>query len=158
MGIVRPHLWFDTQAEEAARFYVSLIPNSAITSVRTAPGGVPGVEEGSAFVVEFVLDGVPVTALNAGPAFTLDEAFSFLVDCDTQEDVDRYWDALIADGGEPGQCGWCKDRLGVSWQVVPKVLDSLVFSPGEAGSRAMAAMLGMRKLDIAALQAANDGA
>jgi predicted 3-demethylubiquinone-9 3-methyltransferase (glyoxalase superfamily) len=158
MGIVRPHLWYHSQAEEAARFYVSLIPNSAITSLRTAPADVPGVEEGSAFVVEFTLDGMPVTGLNAGPMFTLDEAFSFVVDCDTQEEVDRYWDALIADGGEPGQCGWCKDRFGVSWQVVPRALDTLVFSGGEGGARAMAAMMEMRKLDIAALQAAYDGA
>lgn len=158
MGIVHPHLLYHSQAEEAARFYVTLLPNSAITSVRTAPGGVPGVEEGSAFIVEFTLDGMPVTAINAGPAFTLDEAFSFVVDCATQQEVDRYWDALIADGGEPGQCGWCKDRFGVSWQVVPTVLDSLVFTEGEAGARAMAAMMQMQKLDIAALQAAHDGA
>lgn len=158
MGIVSPHLWFDSQALEAAEFYVSLIPNSAITSVRRAPSGVPGVEEGVPFIVEFTLDGLPVIGLNAGPVFTLDEAFSFVIACDTQEDVDRYWDALIADGGEASQCGWCKDRFGLSWQVVPTVLDSLVSSDGEAGARAMAAMLGMQKLDIAALQAAYDGA
>jgi predicted 3-demethylubiquinone-9 3-methyltransferase (glyoxalase superfamily) len=115
------------------------------------------VTKGAPFVVEFVLDGMPVTGLSAGPEFTLNEAFSFVIDCDTQEDVDHYWEALTADGGEPGPCGWLKDKFGVSWQVVPKVLDSLVFAEGPAGARATEAMLSMGKLDIAALQAAYDG-
>jgi predicted 3-demethylubiquinone-9 3-methyltransferase (glyoxalase superfamily) len=118
----------------------------------------PGVAQGTPFVVEFVLDGMPVTGLSAGPAFTLDEAFSFVIDCETQAEVDHYWDALIADGGEPSQCGWLTDKFGVSWQVVPKVLDSLVFAEGPAGARATEAMLSMGKLDIAAVQAAYDGA
>lgn len=158
MSIVRPHLWFESKAEEAAELYTSVIPNSSITTVRRAPAGVPGVDEGAAFVVELTLDGQPVTLLNAGPNFPPSEYFSFLVECDDQEQIDRYWAALTADGGEPGPCGWLKDRFGVSWQIVPKVLDSLAFAEGEAGQRAMQAMLGMGKLDIAALQKAYDGA
>lgn len=155
---VHTHLWFDHQAEEAARFWTSIVPNSAILAVRRAPAGVPDVEEGAAFVVELVLDGHRVTALNAGPAFTLDEAFSFFLECEDQAEVDRYWDALLADGGEPSQCGWLRDRFGVAWQVVPKGLDDLVFAPGEAGKRAMDAMMRQVKLDIGEIRAAYDGA
>jgi predicted 3-demethylubiquinone-9 3-methyltransferase (glyoxalase superfamily) len=158
MGIVRPHLWYHSQALEAAEFYTSLIPNSSITSVRTAPVDMPGVAKGTPFIVEFTLDGMPVVAISAGPHLTLDEAFSFVIDCENQEEVDHYWEALIADGGEPSQCGWLKDRFGLSWQVVPRVLDSLLFAEGEAGARATEAMLSMGKLDIAAIQAAHDGA
>ena len=158
MGTVHTHLWFDGQAEEAATFWTSVVPNSRILDVRRAPAGVPGVAEGAAFVVELDLDGHRVTALNAGPEFTLDEAFSFFLECETQEDVDRCWDALLAGGGAPSQCGWLRDRFGVSWQVVPKGLDDLVFAPGEAGQRAMACMLGQVKLDIGAIRAAFDGA
>lgn len=157
MSIVRPHLWFDTQAEEAALLYTSVIPNSTITAVRRAPADVPGVAEGAAFVVEVSLDGQPAIFLNAGPQFPPSEYFSFFVECEDQEQIDRYWDALTADGGEPSQCGWLRDRYGVSWQIVPRALDRLVFAEGDAGQRAMQAMLGMQKLDIAALQAAYDG-
>ena len=158
MGIVRPHLWYHSQAVEAAEFYTSLIPNSAITAVRTAPVDMPGVEKGAPFIVEFTLDGMAVIGLSAGPYFTLDEAFSFVVDCETQEEIDHYWEALIADGGEPSQCGWLKDKFGLSWQVVPKALDSLLAGEGQAGIRATEAMLSMGKLDIAKIQAAHDGA
>lgn len=158
MSIVTPHLWFDNQAEQAAELYTSVLPNSAITSVRRAPAGVPGVAEGDAFVVELTLDGRPVTFMNAGPHFPPSPYFSFAVQCADQEQVDQYWDALIADGGEPSQCGWLTDRFGVSWQIVPAVLGELVYADGEPGRRAMEAMLGMGKLDIAALQRAHDGA
>ncbi|WP_449385675.1 VOC family protein [Cellulomonas soli] len=158
MGIVRPHLWFDDQAEQAAEHYVSVLPRSEVTKVVRAPAGVPGVPEGQAFVVEAVLDGQPVTLMNGGPTFRLDEAFSFVVECQDQDEVDRYWDALLAGGGEPSRCGWLKDRFGVSWQVVPVALDGLLFGADPDGSaRAMAAMMPMTKLDIAALQAAYDG-
>jgi len=158
MGIVRPHLWFHDRAEQAAAFYASVIPNSSVTSVSPAPPGVPGVAEGAPFVVDFVLDGMPVTAINAGPDFTLDEAFSFYVTCETQEEVDSYWATLTADGGEPSECGWLKDRFGVSWQIVPRQLDVMMTSPDRAAvSRALAVMFTMSKLDIAALQAAYDG-
>lgn len=157
MGIVRPHLWYHSQAIEAAEFYTSVIPNSSITAVRKAATDMPGVRKDEAFVVEFTLDGLPVTAISAGPPFTLDEAFSFMVECADQAEVDRYWDALIADGGQPSACGWLKDKFGVSWQVVPKGLDDLVFAEGPAGARATETMLTMGKLDIATIRAAHDG-
>ena len=158
MGVVHTHLWFDDQAEEAARFWTSIVPNSQILSVRRAPSGVPDVEEGGPFVVELELDGHRVTALNAGPAFTLDEAFSFFLECEDQAEVDRCWDALLAGGGEPSRCGWLRDRFGVAWQVVPKGLDDLVLAPGEAGRRAMDAMMSQVKLDIGEIRAASEGA
>ncbi|MBX9246253.1 VOC family protein, partial [Actinotalea ferrariae] len=150
MGDVRPHLWFSSGAEEAAAFYAATIKNSSVTRVIEALPGTPGVEEGAAFIVEFVLDGMPVTAINAGPQFRLDEAFSFYLTCDTQAEVDHYWGALTADGGEPSQCGWLRDRWGVSWQVVPRQLDDMMTRPDKDGvNRAFQAMLGMQKLDVA---------
>jgi len=159
MTSVRPHLWFsNNQAVEAARFYAEQIPDSSITNVITAPDGVPGVAEGAEFIVEFTVAGLPVVALNAGPEFTLDEAFSFYLSVATQEEVDRYWGLLTADGGEPGPCGWCKDRFGVSWQVVPKRLEELCGDYStDANKRAMHAMLTMGKIDIAALERAHAG-
>ncbi len=157
MPTVHTHLWFDHQAEEAATFWTSIVPGSRILSVRRAPAGVPDVEEGAAFVVELEVAGHRVTALNAGPSFTLDEAFSFFLECADQAEVDHYWDALLADGGTPSQCGWLRDRFGVAWQVVPAGLDELVFAPGEAGARAMACMLGQGKLDIDAIRTAFEG-
>jgi predicted 3-demethylubiquinone-9 3-methyltransferase (glyoxalase superfamily) len=158
MGIVHPHLWFRTDAEKAAAFYAEVIPNSSVTRVIAATEGIPDVEPGAAFIVDFTLDGMPVTAINAGPAFTLDEAFSFYLTCETQEEVDRYWDALVADGGEHSQCGWLKDRFGVSWQVVPRQLDDIMGRPDADGvRRATTAMLRMTKLDIAELESAYAG-
>lgn len=158
MGVVRPHLWFHEHAEEAAEFYTSVVPNSAVTKVTRAPGDVPGVDEGVPFIVDFTLDGMPVTAINAGPHFTLDEAFSFYLECDGQEEVDRYWEALVEGGGEHTQCGWLRDRYGVSWQVVPKQLEQIMSGSDPDGvARAMRAMLAMQKLDIAQLRAAYDG-
>ena len=158
MGAVHTPLWFDGQAEEAATFWTSVVPNSRILDVRRAPAGVPGVAEGAAFVVELDLDGHRVTALNAGPEFTLDEAFSFFLECEDQAEVDRCGDALLAGGGEPSRCGWLRDRFGVAWQVVPKGLDDLVLAPGEAGRRAMDAMMSQVKLDIGEIRAASEGA
>ncbi|MEZ0448454.1 VOC family protein [Cellulomonas sp. ICMP 17802] len=158
MGIVRPHLWFDDQAGQAARFYAEVVPNTTIHSIATAPPGTPGVAEGTEFIVELTLDGMRATFLNGGPAFTLDEAFSFVLDCQDQAEVDHYWDALLADGGTPSQCGWLVDRFGVSWQVVPVQLDKVMSGPDPDGvARAMAAMLTMGKLDVAALEAAYAG-
>ncbi|NMR21164.1 VOC family protein [Cellulomonas fimi] len=158
MGIVHPHLWFAADAEKAAAFYAEVIPNSSVSRVITSPEGVPDVEPGAAFIVDLVLDGMPVTAINAGPAFRLDEAFSFYLTCETQDEVDHYWDALVADGGEHSQCGWLTDRFGVSWQVVPKQLDDMMGRPDAAGvARATAAMLRMSKLDIAELERAYAG-
>ncbi|UZN02080.1 VOC family protein [Cellulomonas sp. S1-8] len=158
MGMVRTHLWFAKDGHEAAQFYVSVVPNSRITNVVNASAGIPDVPEGTPFIVEIELDGHPVTILTAGPTFTLDEAFSFYLSVETQEEVDHYWETLIADGGEPSQCGWLKDRYGVSWQVVPRVLDEIMSRPDAAGvARATQAMLQMRKLEIAPLEAAYAG-
>ena len=153
---VRPHLWFDNnQAVEAARFYAEHIPDSSVTRVLTAPADVPGVAEGTEFVVEFTVGGLDVVGLNAGPEFRLDEAFSFYLLLEDQAEVDRYWALLTADGGEPGPCGWCKDRFGVSWQVIPRQLEELCGDyTTAANQRAMKAMLTMGKIDVAALEAA----
>lgn len=158
MGIVRPHLWYHRDALEAAQFYVSLIPNSQITAVQHAPAGIPDVPEGTPFIVQFTLDGMRVDAISAGPAMTLTEAFSFVLDCADQAEVDRYWDALTADGGTPSQCGWCTDRFGLSWQVVPRRFEELMSGDDPAAvARTTAAMLTMTKLDVAALEAAYAG-
>ena len=147
---VTPFLWFDNQAEEAARFYVSLFPDSEITGVTPGPDGAP-------LVVAFRLAGIDFLALNGGPAHPHTEAFSLSIDCHSQDEVDRYWGALTA-GGSPVACGWLKDRFGLFWQVVPDVLPKLLGDPDRAkAGRAMQAMMGMTKLDIAALQAAADG-
>jgi predicted 3-demethylubiquinone-9 3-methyltransferase (glyoxalase superfamily) len=157
MSKVHPFLWFDTQAEDAAKLYVSLFPNSKITKVVRNTDAAPG-PTGGVLTVEFELDGTKVIALNGGPHFKFTEAFSFTIDCDTQAEVDRYWDGLLAGGGQPSQCGWLKDRFGLSWQVVPTLLPKLLGDPDRArANRAMAAMMKMVKLDIAALQAAADG-
>jgi predicted 3-demethylubiquinone-9 3-methyltransferase (glyoxalase superfamily) len=158
MAGVRVHLWFgNNQAVEAAEFYAEHIPHSSVTKVVTAPEGA-GVPQGSDFIVECTVGGLPVIGLNAGPGFKLDEAFSFYLPVVTQEEVDRYWELLTADGGEPSACGWCKDKFGVSWQVIPDRLDELCgdFST-EANKRAMNAMLQMGKIDIAALERAYAG-
>lgn len=152
-------LWFDTQAEEAADFYVSVFDGSKILSVARHGDGEGGGAgpAGQVMTVEFEIEGRKFLALNGGPAFTFSEAVSFVIDCSSQEVVDRYWSALTA-GGQESQCGWLKDRFGVSWQVVPSVLSQLLGGPDPEGAqRAMQAMLGMRKLEIAELQDAYDG-
>jgi predicted 3-demethylubiquinone-9 3-methyltransferase (glyoxalase superfamily) len=158
MATVRSHLWFgNDQAEEAARYYAKHIPGSSVDRVLTAPEGGPG-NPGEPFVVEFTVAGHQVTGLNAGPQFHLDEAFSFYLRVDGQDEVDHYWDVLTADGGEPGPCGWCKDRFGVSWQVVPTRLEELCGDYStEANKRALQAMLKMGKIDIAAIEEAYAG-
>ena len=155
MPKITPCLWFDTQGEEAAEFYTSIFPNSRIVDV--ARYGEAGPRDaGTVMVVKFELDGHELVALNGGPEFTFDEAISFQIDCADQEEVDRYSEALT-DGGEQGPCGWVKDRFGLSWQVVPARLIELLGDPHEAkAQRAMAAMLEMRKIDIAAVEAAAD--
>ncbi|GHJ42520.1 VOC family protein [Streptomyces sp. TS71-3] len=157
MPTITPNLWFDTQGEEAARFYVSIFPNSRITNV-THYGEAGPREAGSVLTVDFELDGQPYTAINGGPEFTFDEAISLLINCADQEEVDYYWSRLLADGGQESQCGWLKDRFGMSWQVVPAELGELISDPdGGRAQRAMKAMLGMVKIDVAALRAAADG-
>jgi predicted 3-demethylubiquinone-9 3-methyltransferase (glyoxalase superfamily) len=148
-----PCLWFDTEGEEAARFYTSVFPNSRIVDV--ARYGEAGPREaGTVMVVSFELDGQAFTALNGGPNYTFSEAVSFQVDCADQAEVDRYWETL-SEGGEQGPCGWLKDRFGLSWQVVPTRLTELLGDPDrERAQRVMKAMLGMRKIEIAELEAA----
>ena len=157
MQRITPCLWFDSQAEEAAEFYVSVFPNSEIVHVSRYGEGAP-MPAGPALVVLFRLDGVDFQALNGGPAFSFSEAVSFYVNADDQAEIDRLWDTLIADGGEPSQCGWLKDKYGLSWQIVPPVLNELLEDPDpEKAGRVMQSMLGMSKLDIAELQAAYRG-
>lgn len=156
-----PCLWFDDQAEEAAKYYVGIFPNSKV--VRTTRYGKEGVEvhgrpAGSVMTVDFELDGHPFTALNGGPHFKFNEAISFQLFVDTQEDLDFFWDRLGA-GGDPKaqQCGWVKDRFGLSWQVVPQQFNELIMDGSPAAERAFKAMMGMKKLDLAALQRAWEG-
>ena len=157
MPRITPNLWFDTQGKEAAEFYVSVFPNSKITNVTHYGDAGPGTA-GTVLTVDFVLDGQPYTAINGGPEFTFDEAISLLINCADQAEVDYYWDKL-SDGGEESQCGWLKDRYGLSWQVCPVGMLELLNDPDpERSQRAMKAMFGMKKLDLAALQAAADGA
>ncbi|MEV0254476.1 VOC family protein [Streptomyces sp. NPDC050732] len=156
MPRITPSLWFDLQSEEAAKFYVSVFPNSEITNVTYYGEGGPR-PAGTVLTVEFSLDGRAFTALNGGPEFTFDEAVSFQIDCADQAEVDHYWTKLSA-GGQEGPCGWLKDKYGLSWQVVPTALGELLADPdAERAQRAMRAMLGMGKLDVAALRAAADG-
>ena len=155
--VIVPNLWFDTQAEEAAQFYVSLFPGSRVTGVQRYGEGGPG-EPGTAMTVQLEVLGQPWTLLNGGPQYRFNEAVSFMIPCETQDEVDRYWEALTADGGEEGRCGWCKDRFGVSWQVVPTRLGEVLGDPDpERSQRAVQAMLGMSKLDLDALRRAADG-
>jgi len=146
---VTPYLWFDRNALEAAEFYVSTFPGSSIDSVSHYLDDAQ-LPKGSVLVVEFTLFGRPFAALNGGPHFTHSEAVSFQVLCDTQDEIDRLWNALVADGGEESMCGWCKDRFGVSWQIVPRMLNPLLqHTDDEVRMRAWEAMLKMRKLVIA---------
>jgi predicted 3-demethylubiquinone-9 3-methyltransferase (glyoxalase superfamily) len=158
MSKITPCLWFDHQAEEAARLYTSLIPDSRIDAVNRSPADNPSGKKGDVLTVDFTLAGTPFTALNGGPELQFNEAISFTIDCADQAEVDRYWDALIADGGEPGECGWLKDRFGLSWQIVPRLLDEYYKSDDRAGAeRAMQAMLTMQKLDVERLREAFEG-
>lgn len=157
MPKIKPFLWFDSQAEEAANFYVSVFPNSRVTTIARYNDAGPG-PAGSVMTVEFELDGQPFIALNGGPLFPFTEAVSFTIECDSQEEVDRYWNALTADGGQEVECGWLKDRYGLPWQVNPRILGQMLADPDrEKARRVMEAMLRMKKIDIAGLQRAYDG-
>ncbi|SDQ78069.1 Glyoxalase superfamily enzyme, possibly 3-demethylubiquinone-9 3-methyltransferase [Quadrisphaera sp. DSM 44207] len=152
-----PNLWFDTRAEEAAQFYTSVFDGSRIVRVARYPEGAPG-PAGSVMTVEFELEGQRFVGINGGPHFPFTEAVSFQVTCRDQEEVDRFWSALLAGGGEESRCGWLKDRYGLSWQVVPEGMEELFEDPDPArAQRAVQAMLQMRKLDLAALRRAADG-
>ncbi|HEY0239873.1 MAG TPA: VOC family protein [Friedmanniella sp.] len=153
MSAITPCLWFDTQGEEAARYYVSLFPSSSVTSIQRWGPENPE-RQGQPLVVEFVLDGSPFTALNGGPQFTFSEAVSLQIDCADQAEVDHYWDAFVGDGGQESECGWCKDKFGFSWQVVPRILTELLGDPDpERVGRAMKEMMTMKRLDVATFEA-----
>jgi len=158
MSKIATCLWFNGEAEEAAGLYTSLIPNSRVDSVNQAPADNPSTSTGDVLTVDFTLDGEPFVALNGGPDFTFNESVSFMIRCEDQAEVDRYWTALILGGGHASQCGWLKDKFGVSWQVIPKQLDEYMKSSDREGARrAMEAMLKMSKLDVEQLREAYEG-
>ena len=150
-------LWFDREAEAAARFYAATFPDSAVGAVHRAPGDYPSGKAGDVLTVEFTVAGIPCLGLNGGPAFRHSEAFSFQIATDDQAETDRYWDAIIGQGGQESQCGWCKDRWGISWQITPRVLTEALAGGGAAARRAFQAMMTMRKIDVAAIEAARRG-
>ena len=151
-------LWYNGTAEEAARFYAQTFPNSAVTAVHRAPGDYPGGQQGQVLTVEFTVVGLPCLGLNGGPFFKHSEAFSFQIISDDQAETDRYWNALIGNGGVESQCGWCKDRWGLSWQITPRVLLEATTSDDQGASkRVFDAMMGMKKIDIAAIETARRG-
>ena len=152
-------LWYDGAAEEAANFYARTFPDSHVTAVNRAPGDYPSGKEGDVLTVEFTVVGVHCVGLNGGPIFKHSEAFSFMVVTKDQAETDRYWNAIIANGGAESQCGWCKDKWGLSWQITPQILlDATTSTDKAAAKRAFEAMMGMRKIDIAAIEAAMNNA
>jgi len=154
---ITPNLWFDMNAEEAANFYVDLFDDGRILNVARYPEGSPG-PAGEVMTVEWELNGQKFVGINGGPQFQFSEAVSFMISCKDQEEVDYYWDRLTADGGKEGQCGWLSDRFGLAWQVVPEGMDEVFSDPDPAkAERSMAAMMKMKKLDIAELRAAAEG-
>ena len=158
MDSITPNLWFDGNAEEAAEFYVSLFPDSRIDKIVRSPADNPSTAKGEVVVVEFTLAGRAFTGINGGPQYNFTEAVSFANECDDQAELDRYWQALTEDGGSTGQCGWCKDRFGLSWQVTPKRLRELLDSPyRQAAERTMLAMLDMVKIETDELERAFRG-
>ncbi len=150
-------LWFDQDALEAARFYAASFPDSKVLAVHRAPSDFPGGKEGDELTVEFTVLGVVCLGLNGGPAFTHSEAFSFQVATDTQEETDRYWNAIVGNGGHESACGWCKDRWGLSWQITPRTLTEAMAAGGDEAKRAFEAMMTMGKIDIATIDAARRG-
>lgn len=158
MPNITPNLWFDAQAEEAAAFYVSIFPNSKVGAVSYYGEAGPG-PAGTVLTVSFTLDGQQFLALNGGPQFTFDEAVSFAIMCEDQAEIDYYWEKLTAGGGVEGPCGWLKDKYGLSWQVVPEAVERMMTDPDEGRrDRAMKAVLSMKKLDLAAIEAAANAA
>jgi predicted 3-demethylubiquinone-9 3-methyltransferase (glyoxalase superfamily) len=155
---IYPCLWFDHNAEEAANFYVSLLPDSRVEKVTRSPADTPSGPAGMPLLVDFTLAGQHVQGLNGGPDFNFNESISLVIECEDQAEVDRLWDALTADGGEPGPCGWLKDRFGLSWQITPRELNDMLESDDAEGARrAMEAMLKMGKIDVAECRRAFEG-
>lgn len=150
-------IWYDTEAEAAARFYASVFPDSEVEAVHRAPMDNPGTKAGDVLVVRFTVCGIPCIGLNGGPIFPQSEAISFQIATDTQEETDRYWDAIVGNGGRESECGWCKDRWGVNWQITPRTLTEGLAAGGEEAGRAFAAMMTMQKIDVAAIDAARRG-
>ncbi len=151
-------LWYDSGAEDAARFYASVFPDSSVGAVHLAPGDNPSGKEGDVLTVEFTVMGIPCLGLNGGPMFRQSEAFSFQVATEDQAETDRYWNAIVSNGGEESQCGWCRDRWGVSWQITPVAMMKAFTDPDRAAARrAFDAMMTMKKIDIAAIEAARRG-
>ena len=155
---IKPCLWFNKNAEDAAKFYAATFPDSRITSIHKAPGDYPSGKAGDVLTVEVTILGQPFVALNGGPEFNFTEAISFQVFTDTQEETDRYWNAIVESGGQESMCGWCKDRFGLSWQITPRALMAAFKDPDPAAAkRAMGAMMTMKKIDIAKIEAARRG-
>jgi predicted 3-demethylubiquinone-9 3-methyltransferase (glyoxalase superfamily) len=150
-------LWYDGGAEAAARFYTETFPNSAVKAVHRAPADFPSGKKGDVLTVEFTVLGIPCLGLNGGPAFRHSEAFSFQVATDDQAETDRYWNAIVGNGGQESACGWCKDKWGLSWQITPRVLTEALANGGDAAKRAFEAMMTMRKIDVAKIEAAVRG-
>jgi predicted 3-demethylubiquinone-9 3-methyltransferase (glyoxalase superfamily) len=151
-------IWYEKDAEAAANFYASVFPDSAVGAAHRAPSDFPSGKAGDALVVEFTVCGIPCVGLNGGPNFPQTEAFSFQIATDDQEETDRYWNAIVGNGGQESMCGWCKDRWGVNWQITPRVLTEAMAKGGGAAKRAFEAMMQMRKIDVAAIEAAARGA
>ncbi|MBO9628991.1 VOC family protein [Shinella sp. WSJ-2] len=150
-------LWFDKDAEEAARFYAKTFPDSAIGAIVRAPGDYPDGKQGEVLVVEFTVAGVACVGLNGGPMFKHNESFSFQISTEDQAETDRYWDAIVGNGGQESECGWCKDKWGLSWQITPRVLMDAMKAGGGEAKRAFDAMMKMKKIDVAAIEAARRG-
>jgi len=150
-------LWFDKDAEKAAHFYAETFPDSAVGAVTRAPGDYPDGKQGEVLVVEFTVAGVSCIGLNGGPTFKHNEAFSFQISTENQEETDRYWNAIVGGGGQESECGWCKDRWGISWQITPRVLMEAMRTGGSEAKRAFDAMMTMKKIDVAVIEAARRG-
>ena len=150
-------LWYDKDAEAAARFYAKVFPDSAVTAVLHAPGDYPSGQMGDVLTVEFTVAGIPCLGLNGGPAIQHNQAFSFQIATDDQQETDRYWNAIVGNGGQESECGWCKDKWGISWQITPRVLLAALAAGGDEAKRAFSAMMEMRKIDVAAIEAARRG-
>ena len=150
-------VWYDKDAEEAARFYAATFPDSSLDAVHLAPGDFPGGTEGQVLVVDFTVAGIPCMGLNGGPAFKHSEAFSFQIATDDQDETDRLWNAIVGNGGAESACGWCKDKWGINWQITPRTLTEAMAAGGEEARRAFSAMMDMIKIDVAAIDAARRG-
>ena len=150
-------IWFDKDAEEAANFYAATFPDSKVNAVTHAPSDFPGGKKGDVLTVDFTVCGIPCMGLNGGPIFPQSEAFSFQIATEDQEETDRYWNAIVGNGGMESECGWCKDRWGVSWQITPRTLIEALATGGDEAERAFTAMMTMKKIDVAAIDAARQG-